>query len=264
VPRPKRWVFEDQNQSVWEVRLHSWKYFSDFIREHAEIFAQNAIFRGHADATWRLEPSLDRVLRAAGKLTDAKVRANHLRAFQLAARGRRGDGRQVPNDDEWWALGQHHGLATPLLDWTRSPFVALYFAYQELASTGDSKRAVWMLNLPGAENLNDRIRAATKDSGADPITQRLIEPLSDDNARLVNQGGLFTRGPDGVPVDDWVRQHVIDGEGRIVLAKITIPRLGREACLRYLNAMNINHRSLFPDLVGASVFCNMQMLVKNY
>jgi hypothetical protein len=28
--------------------------------------------------------------------------------------------------------------------------------------------------------------------------------------------------------------------------------------------MNINHRSLFPDLVGASVFCNMQMLVKNY
>jgi hypothetical protein len=46
---------------------------------------------------------------------------------------------------ELYALMQHHGLPTRLLDWSESPLVALYFA---LTSEPKSKtfRAVWVLN----------------------------------------------------------------------------------------------------------------------
>ncbi len=55
----------------------------------------------------------------------------------------------VDNDNfkpwELYALMQHHGLPTRLLDWSESPLVALYFA---LTSEPKSRahRAVWVLN----------------------------------------------------------------------------------------------------------------------
>ena len=87
--------------------------------------------------------------------------------------------------------------------------------------------------------------------------------MSDENARLVSQGGLFTRAPDGVPLDDWVRAN-FKGEKKAILAKFTVPNGDREDCLRSLNRMNINHLSLFPDLYGAGAFCNLDLEISNY
>jgi hypothetical protein len=48
------------------------------------------------------------------------------------------------------------------------------------------------------------------------------------------------------------------------LMKISIPKTAAKDCLRYLNRMNINHSTLFPDLYGASQFCNMELNIPKY
>jgi len=49
------------------------------------------------------------------------------------------------NPWELYALMQHHGLPTRLLDWSESPLVALYFALTS-EPTSTAHRAVWVLN----------------------------------------------------------------------------------------------------------------------
>ena len=81
---------------------------------------------------------------------------------------------------------------------------------------------------------------------------QFIEPLSDENARLVNEGGLFTKAPDDRGIVAWIQEHFDVDEKVGSYVKIVIPNRGRDDCLRMLARMNITHLSLFPDLYGAS------------
>jgi hypothetical protein len=40
------------------------------------------------------------------------------------------------------------------------------------------------------------------------------------------------------------------------LEKLVIPNEDRENCLKFLNKMNINRKTLFPDLDGAASYLN--------
>lgn len=60
------------------------------------------------------------------------MRDRYLEVFKRAASGLRGDNPAELEDDQWWALGRHYGLISPLLDWTEKPYIAAYFALSEL------------------------------------------------------------------------------------------------------------------------------------
>ena len=170
-------------------------------------------------------------------------------------------GRSLP-DDFWWALGQHFGLATPLLDWTESPYVAAYFAFADVIKREggeDESRVVWGLSREAVEEKNGEL-------GPSGDRLEIFSPLRGENARLVNQRGLFSRVPIGHTVEEWVRKHFKGEMSSVILFSIVIPNgdSHRGSVLRVLNRMNANALSLFPDLDGASVYCNMDLAIEHY
>jgi hypothetical protein len=221
------------------------------------------VYRGQGDANWKLEPSLDRVI----KNPKSPMREALLSRFKYETRGRRGANPPTMSDDsDWWALGQHHGLMTPLLDWTESPFVALYFAAESAIRAKSSHFSVCAL-YQVAINKNNKVitdREDTKLVNDRKPTIKIVRPLSDENSRLVNQRGLFTRGPNNIDMESWIKNYNHQGENIMELIKIIVPTKGVQDCLRYLNRMNINHSTLFPDLIGASEYCNQYLKINKY
>lgn len=259
----KKWKRSKVEDGVCKVDLDSWEDFHDYICSEMLDY-RHFVWRGQASESWLLEPTLDRVFKRSGKADNVKERKLHLDRFKYATRGRRGiNPPNLKEDNEWWALGQHNFLATPLLDWSTSPFVAAYFAFETLENDGAERRVVFGISKDTFILESNKIAKKWAQKDRPPIIE-FIEPLTDENARLVNQGGLFTRAPDGIDIETWARQTFKDDSKYIRFLKITIPNQDREKSLRALNRMNINHLSLFPDLYGACKFVNLDLEIDKY
>lgn len=263
MPRTKRWELAAINNGIGEVKLQAWKYFADFVYQEMLDYRQY-IWRGQRCDNWKLEPTLDRKLSGLDANARQQRQRNHLSNFKYAVRGRRGPTpRDLPSEDEWWALGQHHGLQTPLLDWTTSPFAAAYFAFYSEGSPQTSRRAIYAVSSSALRKKSKELSAKHVGEERAPIVD-LVRPMADDNPRLVNQSGLFTRSPDGIDLESWVAQHFEGERKAYVLMKLTVPDSNRKLVLRSLNRMNLNHLTLFPDVYGASRFCNIDLEIENY
>src|SRR5262249_49577051 len=103
------------------------------------------IFRGQRNASWLLETTLERVVRRLNgtiKQHARKVEVCLLREFMRRFH-HYSDYVPRENDEiEWFALMQHHGAPTRLLDWTMSIYVATYFALEG----AEADCAVWAID----------------------------------------------------------------------------------------------------------------------
>jgi len=263
--------------------LGSWQEFNAFVADPKQTW-DTFIYRGQANASWPVVSTLDRLERRFNTTPNLEKgvqdyfkcprvpREIQLDRFKAMALGRLSS--HIPDDenDEWWALAQHHGMATPMLDWTYSPFVALYFAFYEDECDCDGER-----KKPDRRAVFALIHTSMPAKTEDDSHPRVFTPRWPGNYRLSSQGGLFLRMPyycDGgeTPNDleSYVRRESKDEtytlpengtanfHPRLALVKFEIPNNDKERfeCLRHLDHMNINRASLFPDLDGAAQYVN--------
>lgn len=138
-PSSKYVEFEGQRKNIFFVKAHTVDQLLSYLRETEQH--KGWVFRGQPDYSWPLIPSLFRNMNNPHLMGIAD---RHLEKFKVHVRGR------VSYTDNWgpdryWALGRHYGLKTPLLDWSASAFIALFFAFHE-NGFNDLDRSLYALN----------------------------------------------------------------------------------------------------------------------
>ncbi|EHH0708691.1 FRG domain-containing protein [Vibrio vulnificus] len=264
-------VPEQPSGRIPVTRIEHWRDFSSLLESpFFNRVDEQFIFRGHRRFDWEMTPTLARVTQN-GIVTE-DIAKRQLEMFRKAIRGRISDHSLLDDEDEreadeLWSIGQHHGLMTPLLDWTYSPYVALFFAFAKEDQPDEKDnpyRAVYILN-----------KTFIADDELCPDI-RVFEPKKDDHGRLVSQAGLFTFSPYDATIENKLTEVLTDedfpddelktateGEQAGILAKyickVYIRNEEQQECLKHLRRMNVHHASLFPDLIGAADYCNIFM-----
>jgi hypothetical protein len=187
------------------------------------------IYRGVKDTGYALIPKVGRYdcFKMSTPKEIEKEERTMLRLFRERAWPQLGDAKA--SDWELLALGQHHGLPTRLLDWTRNPLVAAFFAVEE-EYDGDSLIYAF----------HHTTFILTKNQ-SDPFARKTVGKFIPNHVtqRITAQAGLFTVHPNPTePFESVKVDHLI------------IPGDFRQDLKRILYRYGIQRATLFPDLEG--------------
>jgi hypothetical protein len=241
---------------VLTLKLTSWDEFHKVVKIFKNYTAY--IWRGQRKK-WPLKSSFDRD--CDQKFSNSNERQNELDRILNEFKNKLQD---LPNpktfeDDEIWAIGQHYGLPTPLLDWTECPYIAAYFAFFKKGTNEETEdRVIYAVNkavqrpLLKGKNVNKRfVKFLDLRHNLDKMQ----------NERLKEQKGKFTESLNGDDIEINVERCSKKGKynQKILLAKILIPDKFRVECLGFLESKKITHGTLFPDYAGAVEICKIEL-----
>lgn len=129
---------------IKEKKFRSFKKFWCFIEE---LNAQNNnfIWRGHSNKNWILNTTWNRYRKI---FNDIEMTETLIKFEQNLARGGFFPFKEPVSKYQWLELARHYGIPTPLIDFSYSPYIALFFACSEVNNTFEKKQAVlYALNI---------------------------------------------------------------------------------------------------------------------
>jgi hypothetical protein len=242
------------------LRLPSWHEFKLYLPH----FSENWAFRGQASAEWILNNAIER--------TDFirfhnGIEAHFVAEFQRGARNYLSKDETPEHLIEWLALMQHHGAPTRLLDFSKSPYIAAYFAFEFCAFREGNHVAVWCINIEHLKQkslkiLSQEFGSALKQT-QNLINEKLFEVLFYQNnkslvfpvepfrmnRRYSLQQSIFVST--GTSVAPFMEQLLFLGSDlEKAVVKLEIPATEKKVAMRELLKMNLHRASLFPDLDG--------------
>jgi len=247
-------------------------------------------YRGMPNARFHLKTSLDRALEGKRPHDHARRERMFLDEFRRVAHNHLPAGSLPSTTFGWLSLMQHYGVPTRLLDLTRSPYVALYFAVRDWNTACDA--AVWAINPSGLHDaarhrlreksfplpLRDEHEYLLRDFVADEYfinaffgsrygIAAVLEPTWADR-RMANQQGAFLISdamPGGLedtladllisrPDQDEREKEMLRRNARDwSVVKIVVRQSLKKELFMRLTSMNVHAGTLFPDLYGEAL-----------
>lgn len=214
------------------------------------------LFRGHENADWNLATTLERLTESYWSFSEY---------FQLISRAK--SQIETFTDRHWefedwpklqdWASNydnlkmssfpaydylvylRHHGFPSPLLDWTRSPYIAAYFAFAKPLTDRVAIYVYWEDSGAGKSSSSNRPQLVS------------FGPYVKTHSRHFLQQSQYTISAK-FKDDEWAfasHEEVLASghEHQDHLWKFTLPSSERKQVLKMLDAHNLNAFSLFQN-----------------
>ncbi|MBW7990365.1 MAG: FRG domain-containing protein [Planctomycetes bacterium] len=255
-----------------EIELNSWEEFESKIqrlfsltelrREKAFSVVSQPLFRGHDDYDYPLESTLDRI---QPNYTLSKYYST-LEKILITINSCTEHNWTIPKYIEpktpYWFVPpaynfmsylRHHGFPSPLLDWSRSPYIAAFFAFNShsysskvaifsfIESMGYGKIGPPTRDDPAITGLGQYVtthkRHYLQQSNYTICTKRINNEISfTKHQDVTTQAGLDSIMPE---------QDLEDIPEQDLLFKFILPASEKRTVLTKLDLMNINEYSLF-------------------
>jgi hypothetical protein len=244
-------------------KISSFKNLVEEIDSFQNAFTlhPNFLFRGQASADWSLLPSFSRI--AAEKRLDRdqalQLERECVTMFAISSQqflSYSTHEKLFGKKEGWDFMGgfvqmQHFSAPTRKLDWSVSPWVALYFACFEKP---DCDGSLWIIDY---NKTNIFFNEKAKKNGFENLEKginQFLDPKSIDllcsttsmivNTRIEAQKSRFT-----VATNLLTDHFVLLDEAKTV-DKIIISKELKSEIMIQLNSMNIHAKSLFPNIDG--------------
>lgn len=223
----------------------SWAEYKSIAASDLELNGA-MIYRGQRISTWGLVSSVHRtaLVRSIPELNDyANYMLPRVHDALEAWVGRSWDLNNALGLAEFLAFAQHNGFPTPLLDWTESPYIAAYFAFEGVNHFRPQTEDVAIFAF------NQNAWAATFKQLYDfaDFTPHVsvLRPRLVGNHKLAMQQGCFT--VTNVPDVELHIRHNESNE-RKFLAKYELDVRERPRVIRELTLMGISAIQLMPSI----------------
>lgn len=246
-----------------EIRIETWEDFENAIREleayrlkkieEHKYGISELLFRGQGDESWGLSTTLERY---KSDIVSLRQYHRYLQRIRPAVESYTGRTWELDNADSFdtdfvhnlpgypmMVYARHHGFPSPLLDWTLSPYIALFFAFS--TPTKAERVAVYgFIETP--EGVKGGFVGQPEIRGQGPYATT--------HERHFTQQAQYTICIEK-PKDEWnYSSHdsyfSSANDEQDYIRKITLPQSLRQEVLTRLDLMNINDYSLFRTEEG--------------